>query len=162
GMLREVERVLAPGGRFVVLPALGPRPSDPLGSLVWDMDRRLDPGGRRHDDPDHLERLAPHAGLRVLAARPLAAVGYLEEPGDEGFGLALRLARAGEHVVIKSKMEEKRRAAAEKALRILGQAAPVDGTSNAKTAAACDVVLVTVPYAAQADIYRSIRDAVRQ
>ena len=90
GMLREVERVLAPGGRFVVLPALGPRPSDPLGSLVWDMDRRLDPGGRRHDDPDHLERLAPRAGLRVLAARPLTAVGYLEAPADVVRKLELR------------------------------------------------------------------------
>jgi len=90
GMLREVERVLGPGGRFVVLPALGPRPEDPLGSLVWDMDRRLDPDGRRHDDPDHLERLAPHAGLRVLAVRPLATAGYLEAPADVARKLEMR------------------------------------------------------------------------
>ena len=84
--------------------------------------------------------------------------------GDEGFGLALRLARAGEHVVIGSRIDERGRAAAEKARGILGGGAGtrVDGASNAEATAAGDVVLVTVPFAAQADIYRSIRDAVRR
>jgi NADPH-dependent F420 reductase len=81
--------------------------------------------------------------------------------GDEGFGIALRLARAGEHVVIGSRVDEKGRAAAERARELLGDRAAVDGTSNAEATAGCDVVLVTVPFAAQADIYRSIRDAVR-
>jgi NADPH-dependent F420 reductase len=81
--------------------------------------------------------------------------------GDEGFGIALRLARAGEDVVIGSRLEEKGRAAAEKARGLLGDGVTVEGTSNAEATAAGDVVLVTVPFAAQADIYRSIKDAVR-
>jgi NADPH-dependent F420 reductase len=81
--------------------------------------------------------------------------------GDEGFGLALRLARAGEHVIIGSRLEEKGRAAAEKARTVLTDGVSVDGTSNADATNAGDVVLVTVPFAAQADIYRSIKDAVR-
>ena len=87
--------------------------------------------------------------------------------GDEGFGLALRLARAGENVVIGSRSEERGRRAAEKASDILGLGSGagtrggIHGASNEDAAAACDVVFVTVPYASQADIYRSIRQALR-
>ncbi len=81
--------------------------------------------------------------------------------GDEGFGLALRLARAGEQVLIGSRLEEKGRAAAESARGLLGDGVSVDGMSNADAAAAGEVILVTVPFAAQADIYRSIKEAIR-
>jgi NADPH-dependent F420 reductase len=79
--------------------------------------------------------------------------------GDEGFGLALRLARAEHEVVIGSRAEDRGKAAAQKAAGILGTS--LDGTSNEKAAAACDVVFVTVPYAGQAEIYRSIKDSLR-
>jgi len=83
--------------------------------------------------------------------------------GDEGFGLALRLARAGEHVVIGSRSEERGAGAAQRAAEILGTAANgrVEGTSNERAAASSDVVLVTVPFAGQAEIYRSIRNSIR-
>jgi 8-hydroxy-5-deazaflavin:NADPH oxidoreductase len=82
--------------------------------------------------------------------------------GDEGFGLALRLARAGEHVVIGSRSEERGAVAAERATeRLSGAAGRVEGTSNEAAAGSCDVVFVTVPFAGQAEIYRSIRDAIR-
>lgn len=81
--------------------------------------------------------------------------------GDEGFGIALRLARAGHHVVIGSRAAERGAEAASKAREALGDPdATVDGSSNAEAAASCEVVFVTVPYAGQADIYRSIKDAV--
>ncbi len=80
--------------------------------------------------------------------------------GEEGFGLTLRLARAGRHVIIGSRYEEKGAGAAEKARGILGGNAEVDGTSNQLAAEAGEVVFVTVPYAGQADIYRSIKDNV--
>ncbi len=82
GMLREVARVLEPNGRFVVLPALGPRPSNPLGALIWDMSRRLDPDGYRRDDPDRLAGLAPAAGLRVVEVRKLPTSAYRETPTE--------------------------------------------------------------------------------
>ena len=83
--------------------------------------------------------------------------------GDEGFGLALRLARAGQDVVIGSRAEDRGKAAAEKAEGILGSTltGTVDGTSNDRAAAACEIVFVTVPFAGQAEIYKSIKDAVR-
>src|SRR5207244_3446143 len=83
--------------------------------------------------------------------------------GDEGFGLALRLARAGEDVLIGSRAEDRGKSAAEKAAGLLGSslAGTLGGTSNEKAAAACDVVFVTVPFAGQAEIHKSIRDALR-
>ncbi len=87
------------------------------------------------------------------------AIAIIGGTGDEGFGLALRLARAGEDIVIGSRSEERGAAAGARASEIAGAA--VAGTSNEAAAASCDVVFVTVPYAAQADIYRSIAGAVR-
>src|SRR5438093_235247 len=76
--------------------------------------------------------------------------------GDEGFGLALRLANAGHHVTIGSRSEERGAQAAERARGAVGTDANVDGTSNEKAAASAELIFVTVPYAGQADIYRSI------
>lgn len=87
---------------------------------------------------------------------PIAIIGGT---GDEGFGIALRLARAGEQIVIGSRSEERGRVAAERATDTSGS--PVDGTSNEKAASACDVAFVTVPFAGQADIYRSIAGSLR-
>src|SRR5207247_6597243 len=83
-------------------------------------------------------------------------VGIVGGTGDEGFGLALRLGKAGHHVTIGSRAEERGAQAAEKAQGILGVDAAIDGTSNEKATAAAELVFVTVPYAGQADIYRSI------
>lgn len=82
--------------------------------------------------------------------------------GDLGFGLALHLARAGEQVVIGSRSEERGEEAARRASELLEGGADVGGAENAQAAAAADVVFVTVPYAGQVDIYRSIADHVRE
>lgn len=79
--------------------------------------------------------------------------------GSEGFGLALRLARAGDHVTIGSRSQDRGAAAAGEARRLLGPDANVDGTTN-HDAAASGVVFVTVPFEGQAEIYRSIKDRV--
>ncbi len=80
--------------------------------------------------------------------------------GEEGFGLTLRLARAGHHVVIGSRSAEKGGAAAAHANELLGGDANVEGTTNEEAAAVAGVVAVTVPFAGQADIYRVIKPAV--
>src|SRR6266567_313803 len=76
--------------------------------------------------------------------------------GDEGFGLALRLASAGHHVTIGSRSEERGAQAAERGRGVVGAGAYLDGTSNEKATASAEMIFVTVPYAGQADIYRSI------
>ena len=81
--------------------------------------------------------------------------------GAEGFGLALRLAKAGHRVVIGSRDAGRGADAGAKASDAAGSA--VEGTDNAAAAASAGedgVVAVTVPYAGQAEIYRSIKDAV--
>ena len=80
--------------------------------------------------------------------------------GDEGFGLALRLARAGHHVVIGSRSHERGEEAAGRARGILGGEGTIDGAANDEAASRGEVVFVTVPYAGQAEIYRSIKAAI--
>jgi hypothetical protein len=81
--------------------------------------------------------------------------------GEEGFGLALRLAKAGNHVTIGSRSMEKGSASADRAREILGDDANVDGTTNEIAASSADVVIVTVPFEGQAGTYRSIKDHVK-
>jgi 8-hydroxy-5-deazaflavin:NADPH oxidoreductase len=96
---------------------------------------------------------------------PVAIIGGT---GDEGFGLALRLAMSGEHVVIGSRAEERGQAAADKARDILGigtgsgTRGEISGTSNQEAAASSGMVIVTVPFAGQAEIYRSIKDSIQK
>jgi len=54
--------------------------------------------------------------------------------GDEGFGLTLRLARAGNRVTIGSRIAEKGSAVADTAREMLGSGANVGGASNGEAA----------------------------
>ena len=81
--------------------------------------------------------------------------------GAEGFGLALRLAQAGHQVTIGSRDAGRGAESASKASELAGST--VEGTDNASATAipgADGVIAVTVPYAGQAEIYRSIKDGV--
>ena len=80
--------------------------------------------------------------------------------GAEGFGLALRLAKAGHGVMIGSRMAEKAALSVADARQALGPEAPVDGAVNAESVAGKPVVFVTVPFAGQAMIYETIKDAL--
>jgi 8-hydroxy-5-deazaflavin:NADPH oxidoreductase len=81
------------------------------------------------------------------------AVAIVGGTGDLGFGLAVRLAAAGVEVVIGSRAADR---AAQAAERVPDGA--VRGAENPEAVAGADVTFVTVPYAGQAEIYRSIRD----
>jgi NADPH-dependent F420 reductase len=81
--------------------------------------------------------------------------------GAEGFGFALRAAAAGHRVTIGSRDAGRGAKSAAKASELTGT--PIEGTDNAsatRAAGADGVVAVTVPYAGQAEIYRSIKEAV--
>ncbi|MCX4540070.1 class I SAM-dependent methyltransferase [Streptomyces sp. NBC_01565] len=62
-VFREVARVLRPGGRYLVIPARGIRPTDDIGRIVNDLEDRLDPGGTRQDGPRALAPTADAHGL---------------------------------------------------------------------------------------------------
>lgn len=75
--------------------------------------------------------------------------------GAEGGGIALRLAAAGHRVIIGSRDGAK----AEAAALVLDQGSrKVSGSNNKQAAAAADVVILTVPYAAQQSSVADIRE----
>jgi NADPH-dependent F420 reductase len=76
--------------------------------------------------------------------------------GQEGGGLALRLAKAGHRVVIGSRSRDKALAAAQELNRLLGED-KIRGESNGEAAAAAEIVILTVPYSAQRPTVEDIR-----
>lgn len=80
--------------------------------------------------------------------------------GKEGFGLAVRWARAGQRVLIGSRSFQKAQEAAARA-RALGVDEPITGLRNGEAAAAAEIVVLTIPYAGQAAILADIREVVR-
>ncbi|MGH2819606.1 MAG: NAD(P)-binding domain-containing protein, partial [Actinomycetota bacterium] len=88
-----------------------------------------------------------------------AKVTVIGATGDEGFGLALRWAKAGIEVVIGSRDEGRAQSAADD-LKEHVPDARASGLVNPEAAAAAPVVVVAVPFAGQAAIYRSIAGSV--
>jgi 8-hydroxy-5-deazaflavin:NADPH oxidoreductase len=80
--------------------------------------------------------------------------------GEEGFGLALRWAAAGIDVVIGSRDAGRAESAAARLAERV-ESASARGLENPQAAEACDVVVVTVPFAGQATIYKSIAPHIR-
>jgi NADPH-dependent F420 reductase len=79
--------------------------------------------------------------------------------GSEGMGLALRLAQAGERIVIGSRSETRARVVADKIKARLPQA-DVRGAENAAAAREADVIIVTVPYEGQKETLQLLRDHI--
>lgn len=90
----------------------------------------------------------------------MARVAAIGGTGEEGFGLALRWAQAGIDVVIGSRDQGRAEDAADRVRERVPEAA-VDGLENGDAAASAEVVVVTVPFAGQATIYKSIAGKLR-
>ena len=75
--------------------------------------------------------------------------------GAEGTGLAVRFVRAGLRVLIGSRRRER----ADETARAIGSAA--EGRTNAEAAREADIVILTVPLAAQVETLKSIRESLR-
>lgn len=82
-------------------------------------------------------------------------VGVLGGTGDQGRGLALRLARAGQKVIIGSRAAERAEAAAAE----LGLG--VEGADNAECARRSDIVIIAVPWDGHARTLESLREELR-
>ncbi|MGH2809994.1 MAG: NADPH-dependent F420 reductase [Actinomycetota bacterium] len=74
-----------------------------------------------------------------------------------GYGLALRLAAAGDEVTIGSRTADKAQAAAAKASQALG-GKQVDSAENPVAVKGADAVVVTVPFPGQAAMYKAIKE----
>lgn len=79
--------------------------------------------------------------------------------GKEGPGLAYRWARAGYHVLIGSRAQEKAEAAAAALNQRLGEEV-VHGLLNEEAARQCNIAVLTVPYSAHRAMLESLRPAL--
>lgn len=79
--------------------------------------------------------------------------------GDLGFGLAVRLAKAGVRVTIGSRDGARASDAAERVQALVPHAA-VTGAANPEAVAGAAIVVLSVPFASQAATLKSLKDAL--
>ncbi|HEY3917293.1 MAG TPA: NADPH-dependent F420 reductase [Stellaceae bacterium] len=86
-----------------------------------------------------------------------STVAIIGGTGAEGSSIALRLAKAGHRVTIGSRDAAKAQAVAAQLTRLLG-GVEIGGADNRDAATAAELVVLTVPYAAQRATIEEIRD----
>jgi NADPH-dependent F420 reductase len=87
-------------------------------------------------------------------ARKIAILGGT---GPEGSGLANRLARAGEHIVIGSRDAGRAQETALQLRNQIGGAATIEGTDNAAAATLCEIAVLTLPFPGQAPLLKQLK-----
>ena len=88
-------------------------------------------------------------------------IGIVGGTGDQGIGLALRFAKAGEEVIIGSRDVKKALNAVNLVKNMLKEGANnVSGATNDKAAEEGDIVILTVPLQAQMVTLKSIKDSL--
>jgi len=88
-------------------------------------------------------------------------IAVLGGTGPEGFGLALRWARAGETIIIGSRNAERAQDAAERIKAKVGSHAQVSGDENSAACAAADLLVLTIPFEGHASLLKQIKPAIR-
>jgi 8-hydroxy-5-deazaflavin:NADPH oxidoreductase len=88
-------------------------------------------------------------------------IAILGGTGPEGFGLALRWARAGEIIIIGSRDAGRAREAAAKIQAAVGSGAKVSGEENSAACAAADLIVLTIPFEGHCPLLKQIRSAMR-
>ncbi|HXF51690.1 MAG TPA: NADPH-dependent F420 reductase [Dehalococcoidia bacterium] len=86
-------------------------------------------------------------------------IGFVGGTGEEGKGLAFRLALAGERCVIGSRSRERAEAAAAE-LRERAEGLPVFAGLNADACREAEIVIVTVPYEGMRDTLSALADDI--
>jgi hypothetical protein len=89
-------------------------------------------------------------------AEPIPIIGGT---GALGYGLAVRWAQVGEHVVIGSRKPERAAEAAER-VRSAAEGAEVEGLENGEAAARGPIVFLTVPFRAQSETLTNLKEAL--
>ncbi|GIK80308.1 MAG: NADPH-dependent F420 reductase [Pseudorhodoplanes sp.] len=86
-------------------------------------------------------------------------IAILGGTGNEGSGLAFRFAHAGFRVIVGSRDAVKAKTTADELNGALTDA-KVEGADNGAAAAACDIAILTVPFAAQGATVMPLKDAL--
>ncbi len=87
-------------------------------------------------------------------ARKIAILGGT---GAEGAGLAYRLAKAGEHILIGSRDASRAEETAKRLRERIGKSAQIEGMANPSAAAACEVAVLTVPFTGAAALLKLLK-----
>jgi len=87
-------------------------------------------------------------------------IAVLGGTGPEGYGLALRWARAGESVIIGSRDPKRAQDGAAKIKAAVANA-KVSGDENVAACAAADLLVLTVPFEGHATLLKQIKPAIR-
>lgn len=91
-----------------------------------------------------------------MTDRLILTLAILGGTGKEGTGLAYRWAKAGYHVIIGSRSSKKAKAAASEVNERLERDF-VEGMRNNDAARACDIAVLSVPYAGHKDTLESLK-----
>ena len=94
----------------------------------------------------------------MVTSKGIAVIGGT---GQQGFGLALRWARAGQRVLISSRQASKAVAAAGKITEIAGDAVQAEGLENSEAVSRTNLVVLTVPFEAQAPILKGLKGSFK-
>src|SRR2546428_3384279 len=84
-------------------------------------------------------------------------VAILGGTGAEGSGLAFRLAKAGEHILIGSREAARAQETARLLRERIGGSAQIEGMDNPSAAAACDIAILTVPFSGAAALLKQLK-----
>lgn len=88
-------------------------------------------------------------------------IAVLGGTGDQGYGLALRWAKAGRRVLIGSRMRERAVDAAARIRSEAGGDAKVEGLENAEAAARAPIVVLSVPFTGQVHTLKALKDVLK-
>jgi NADPH-dependent F420 reductase len=113
------------------------------------------PGPFRPDVPEAWGHFGVWSGMDE---KTVAIIGGT---GDQGFGLALRWAKAGCRVVIGSRERPKAEDAAARVKAAVGATAQVEGHENAQAATLAPLVVLSVPFAAQLKTLSALRGILK-
>jgi NADPH-dependent F420 reductase len=87
-------------------------------------------------------------------ARKIAILGGT---GAEGSGLAFRMAKAGEHILIGSREAARAQETAKLLRERIGGGAQIEGMDNPSAAASCDVAVLTVPFSGVVALLKQLK-----
>jgi NADPH-dependent F420 reductase len=91
----------------------------------------------------------------------MSTIAVLGGTGPEGFGLALRWARAGETVIIGSRDASRAREAAVKLQTTVGDKAKVSGEENRAACATAEIIVLTIPFEGHCPLLKQVKPAIR-
>lgn len=94
-------------------------------------------------------------------ANDTKAIAILGGTGDQGLGLALRFAKAGQRVVIGSRKPERAEQAAKEVMAAVPDA-EVSGFGNAEATGKAGIVIISVPFEHTASTVKSIKESLAE